>query len=394
MGRPCATHWPLAALIAAAAVPLAAGGNFVASLHTHYVVNLDFEGDAHALGPGGAEASEDDVKVMSFAGGEKKFRCRLPSSKNRTGDTPDITKARAHFLGAKLAPLRGTCWKLRKDYWSYDVCFGRRVTQYRPDTDMRFSLGEYHTGSEELLDSGGARELYTGGTDNRTTEVLYVCGSSEASTRSFKLEESSPLFYTVVVTSPQFCAWPENDGVETTDDQGNILKVSSLLEELRDACINVTQGWWTYEYCYPRSLTQFHLNGKKRDPEYVLGTLNGTDAVTAVNRVNMTTIRLKPSISPRERRAPPSNHWTLQQRLGGGTVCDETNRARSTSMRFQCPTNWQSRPETRIVSISESSLCEYEIMVHTTLVCGHRKFIPTMPRGKETIQCVVEPKGA
>merc|ERR1712113_584877 len=67
-------------------------------------------------------------------------------------------------------------------------------------------------------------------------------------------------------------------------------------------------------------------------------------------------VRLKPSISPRERRAPPSNHYTLQQHLGGGTVCDETSRPRQVKMHFQCPPTWQQRPETRIVSINEASL--------------------------------------
>jgi len=336
---------------------------------------------------------------MAFAGGERRFKCSLPSSRNRTsgGDaSSDGFKARAHFLSAKLAPLRGTCWKLQKDYWSYDVCFGRKVVQYRPDSDQRFSLGEHDPEADELLPGGGVRELYSGGTDNRSLELLYVCGSSERLSRTFKIEEARHQYYTVTVSAPAFCAWREKDGTEAHDAEGNSLKVSSLLEELRGSCINVTKGYWTYEYCYPWSLTQFHLQGnsKKRETEYTLGSLNSSKSQGGVNHVNMSLVRLKPSISPRERRAPPSNHWTLRQRIGGGTVCDETSRARTTAMHFQCPPNWQSRPETRIVSINEGSLCEYEVLVHTTLLCGHHKFVPTLPRGKETIHCVAEPKEA
>lgn len=396
----------LAAALQAALLFPVVHGHFVTSLHSNYVVNLDFEGDARhklAIGadgdasqPGEAVDGEGDVKVMAFAGGKRKFRCQLPSIRNRTvagSRSADVSKSKQHFINAKLVNLRGSCWKLKKEYWTYDVCFGRKVVQYRSDADTRFSLGDFKAGSDELLPNGGVRELYVDGTDNRTSEIRYVCGSSEASSKTFAVEEPSPLYYVWTVSGPQFCAWRENDGAQARDTEGNIFLVSSLLEDMRNTCTNITQGWWTYEYCFPHSLTQYHLSnsGNVRDPLHVLGTLNGTDANLGVNRVDMTMVKLKPSISPRERRAPPSNHRTLRQRLGGGTVCDETNRPRATTMHFQCPLNWQSKPETRIISINEGSLCEYEMVVQTTLLCGHEKFLPTLPRGQETIQCVVEP---
>merc|ERR1711920_380563 len=216
------------------------------------------------------------------------------------------------------------------------------------------------------------------------------CGSSESSSRIFKIEEIRPLYYVVTVSGPAFCSWREKNGTVTRDEEGSVMKVSSLLEELRGSCINVTEGWWTYEYCYPTGLQQFHLggtSGKKRDPEHTIGTLAGTSAPTGVNKVDMDLVRLKPSISPRERRAPPSNHWTLRQKLGHGTVCDETSRPRQVSMHFQCPPTWQQKSETRIISINEASICEYEMLIHTTLICGHNKFMPTLPRGKQLIQC-------
>lgn len=397
----------LAAVVgASSAFVLGVHGNFVSSLHSNYVVNLDFEGDTRRSlavdAEGGVEKAEDDpnVQVMAFAGGKRKFRCKLPAGNNATSatagssETSDVVKSKAHFISAKLVNLKGTCWKMRKDYWSYDVCFGRKIVQYRADSDMRFSLGEFKTGSEELTKSGGVREIYVGGTDNRTSEIQYVCGSSESESRTFKLEEPRPLYYVWTISGPQFCAWKEKDGEQARTPDGGPLMVSALLEEMRGACVNVTQGWWTYEYCYPTGLQQFHQTGNAknpRDPEHALGSLKGTGGSEGVNQVEMSTVRLKPSISPRERRAPPSNHRTLRQRLGGGTVCDETGKPRATTMHFQCPQNWQTQPETRIVSINEGSLCEYEMLIHTTLLCGHEKFLPTMPRGKETIQCVVEP---
>lgn len=391
----------LVALEALVALVYVARCNFVTSLHSNYVVNLDFDSTAAAQRAleSGKETEEGEVKTMAFAGGKRKFRCRLPNTKNRTGagsKSAEAAKSKAHFIKAKLSAYRGICWKLRREYWTYDVCFGRKILQYRHDSDLRNSLGEHVQEADELLPSGEVRELYVGGTDNRTSEIRYVCGSSEINSRTFKVEETKPLYYVWTISGPSFCAWREQEGSLARAADGTLLKVSALLEELRGYCVNVTQGWWTYEYCYPRTLTQFHLqgNGKKRDPEHILGTLNGSSALVGPNEVDMSIIRLKPSISPRERRAPPSGHRTLKQWLGGGTVCDETHRPRSTNMHFQCPQNWQSRPEARIVSINEGSLCEYDILLQTTLLCGHEKFLPTLPRGKETIQCVADPDGA
>ncbi|CAE8655823.1 unnamed protein product, partial [Polarella glacialis] len=279
---------------------------------------------------------------------------------------------------------------VQKEYWTYDVCFGRKIAQHSADGTMRYSLGEHHAESDRLLPSGEVRELYIGGTENRTTELRYVCGSSEESTRTFTVAEDPEHYYTIVVSGPAFCIWKDNDATEVTTPDGNRMLISAVLEGMRGSCINTTNGWWTYEYCFPRGLTQFHQEGSKRDPDHTLGTMEGSSANQLPNQVNLSLVRLKPSISPRERRAPPSSHMTLKQRIGRGNVCDETGRPRETTVHFQCPPNWQSRPEAHIVSISESALCEYEVLVYTTHMCGHHRLIPTLPRGKETIQCVAE----
>jgi hypothetical protein len=370
-------------------------GNFVSSLHSNFVVNLDFEGNGD-----GVEAANpaNESKLMAFAGGRQKFKCSLPSSSSRhrpdKGSDPDddVSKFRAHFRSAKLAPLKGRCWTTRIDYWSYDVCFGRKILQYRPDAETRFSLGEHVPEADVLHPDGHVTESFVGGTDNRSSEIHYVCGNG-GEARAFKIEEPQPLRYAITITSAVFCPWREKEGTETRDADGNVLPISALLEDLRENCVNVTQGWWTYEYCFPHSLRQFHVgNGRQRDPEHVLGTINGSGASSDIGKVEMSLVRLKPSISPRERRASPSNHRTLRQFLGGGTVCDETHRPRTTTMHFQCPPNWQSQSETRIVNINEGSLCEYDIMVHTNLLCGHQKLIPALPRGKEVIQCAAQPR--
>jgi len=370
------------------AIPCA-GSSFIASLHSNFVVNVDFEGSAQSANSAGSDVQ--DEQVVAFAGGKKKFSCKLPTSRNRTSENkvPDDSKFKAYFRNAKLSSYKGRCWKIAQDYWSYDVCFGRKIAQFRPDTDVKFSLGEHLQEADELLPDGGVVEHFAGGTDNRSTVIRYVCGSSESSRRIFKIEEGPALKYTVTVTGPSFCSWSENKGTQSRDQAGNVLQIASLLEELRGSCVNVTQGWWTYEYCFPHTLRQFHAapNGKKRDPEHALGTVNGTDAPTGIDEVNMTLTKVKPSMAGKDRHAPPATLWALRQFLGGGAVCDETKRPRAAALLFQCPSSWQSHLDTRIASINEGSLCEYEVVMHSALLCGHRRFIPALPRGKEVIQC-------
>jgi hypothetical protein len=350
-------------------------GNFVSSLHSNFVVNLDFEGSApESQTEDDLAASSTDARLMAFAGGRQKFRCTLPSSKRHrpaqgTPEANDVAKFKAHFRNAKLAPLSGRCWTTKKDYWSYEVCFGRKIVQFRQDADAKFSLGEIAS-EGELHGDGHISETYAGGTDNRSSVLMYACGDG-GDKRDFILEEPAPLKYEILITSPSFCSWREKGGLETrsgADGKGKTMLISALLEDLRGNCVNVTQGWWTYEYCYPHSLRQFHQgNGGQREPEHVLGTVNGSGTPTDFGRVKMELVKLKPSISAKERRAPPSNHGTLKQYLGFGTVCDETNRPRTTTMHFQCPPNWNTQSETRIVNINEASLCEYLCGVRMTL---------------------------
>ncbi|CAK9070964.1 unnamed protein product, partial [Durusdinium trenchii] len=300
------------------------GGNFMASLHSNYVVHLDFDS---------SELVGEDVKTVNLAKGQRKFRCRLPGAKNSSEqeDTPDAKKT---FLAAKLAPYRGTCLRSTVDFWHYDLCSGSRVVQYRDDAGLRFSLGAHQPEGDRLLPTGEVRELYLFGAENRSTEVRYICGPAVP---SFEVIEEPLHHYIMTVQGPAFCTWKENDGAKATTPNGTQLLVTSL-------------------YCYPTKMIQFHLEGDKRAPQYTLGALEGP---SSPHHVEMGMIKMGASMSMRERRAPPSRHLTLEQKLGGGDVCDETNRHRKTTINFRCPADWQNRPETRIAGLTESSLCEY-----------------------------------
>jgi len=388
-------------------------GHYAVSLYSNFVVNLDFQGTmsdtessgtADVCGVGGCigdqEDDRDEGQVMAFAGGQRKFRCRVPARPNATGSggAKDSSKYENHFRNAKLAHLKGRCMthQASEEYWSYEICFGLKVTQLNTDSQASFSLGEHAFGKDQLLANGGVVEQYRGGTENRSCEIRYVCGSSATTANFIRVEEEMPLRYRITVRGPQFCSF-RGDGLETQDEEGNLLRASSLLEDMRGSCINMTQGWWTYEYCFPEMLRQYHLQGSTKDPIHTLGTLSGSPegaGPSSPDEVIMSIMRPKAGLGgikdPRPSRS--GNTRALRQSLGGGAVCDETGQARTAVMYFQCPSNWQQHPETRFVSITEGSLCEYQVLVHSGLLCGHRKLVPMLPRGKEVIQCAAEPE--
>mmetsp|Transcript_5388 Transcript_5388/g.13030 ORF Transcript_5388/g.13030 Transcript_5388/m.13030 type:complete len:405 (-) Transcript_5388:70-1284(-) len=380
----------------------AVAGNFASSLHSNFVINLDFESAGQqqsgqwdsALAQ---EVRDDDTKLMAFAGGQQKFRCHLPSSNAQSslasGDQADLKKLKAQFKQAKMAALKGRCSMTGAGDWSYELCFGDKLSQFRSDSDGQYEVGFHDPQYDELYGNGTVSEWYLGGVDNRSAEVRYVCGaSSPASSGRFTVEQVTPLSYLITVAAPVFCSWREKEGAETKDESGEVMKVSSVLEGLRGSCVNVTHQWWTYEYCYPDTMRQFHLssNGRIRDPEHVLGTLNGTDAIAEPHKVDMTIVKQKKSsLSDRRSLSSPRQ---LHQRLGGGAICHETGKERATNVYFQCPADWKTAQAAKIVSITEGTLCEYDIMVHTTLLCGHHGFMPALPKGREAIRCVAEPE--
>eukprot|EP00927_Polykrikos_kofoidii_P060839 TRINITY_DN55749_c0_g1_i1.p1 TRINITY_DN55749_c0_g1~~TRINITY_DN55749_c0_g1_i1.p1 ORF type:complete len:463 (+),score=93.04 TRINITY_DN55749_c0_g1_i1:73-1389(+) len=414
---------PAAVLLVAflSAQPCGAG-NFVASLQSNYVVTLDFGADttgASSSAPPASDSStcpsegcanpeavseratdvdESDTKIMAFAGGKRKFKCRLPSvggdrSKKGSGLTEEErTKLETHFRNAKLAPMKGKCGTRKRDFWTYDVCFGRKITQHNKEAGLTYSLGKHVPTKDKLLPNGEVRQMYLHGTDNRSSEVAMVCGSSALAENRLSIEETEAKKYFITWKAPQFCSW-KGDGTSEMDKDGKILlRPSSLLEELRGECINTTLGWWTYEYCFPDKLVQYHLQNKVRDPIHLLGALDAQRESVDKDTVNMSIVRLKAGGgSTLDRRAVPSAQRVLQQYVGGGAVCDETKRARSALVQFSCPSGWESLTDSKFVGIQESQLCQYEVTIHTNLLCGHRRLTPTPPRGKQEIKCSAEP---
>ncbi|KAF4346868.1 hypothetical protein G4B88_018407 [Cannabis sativa] len=122
-----------------------------------------------------------------------------------------------------------------------------------------------------------------------------------------------------------------------------------LLEELRDRCFVRQEGWWSYEFCYPKRVRQLHLEEEKVVQEFILGEYH-------------------------------AHQYT------NGTLCDLTNQPRETEVRFVC-----SEPRAMISSLTELSTCKYALTVRSPMLCQHPLFQAERPVWY-TIHCNELPK--
>uniref|UniRef100_A0A7N0V8J8 Protein OS9-like domain-containing protein n=1 Tax=Kalanchoe fedtschenkoi TaxID=63787 RepID=A0A7N0V8J8_KALFE len=66
-----------------------------------------------------------------------------------------------------------------------------------------------------------------------------------------------------------------------TEKKINLKTPDELLDGLKDICLLRQEGWWTYEFCFKKTLRQLHLEDEKTVQEYVLGVF---DAEATANR--------------------------------------------------------------------------------------------------------------
>ena len=192
------------------------------------------------------------------------------------------------------------------------------------------------------------------------------------------------------------CILPELSGKddEFSKKQYGGLSGFELIQTLfqLSSCSYRIESYWTYELCHGKHLRQYHeskeLSLKKPQIlEFFLGVYKPS---TDKKEVVMT----EESTSEAESRAEDDKLQIETRRIESidlpffpinmtdGTVCELTNKPRKTKILYVC------QPEGRgeIYELKETSTCEYEVIVLTSVLCSHPDFKPKTPP-VSTISC-------
>ncbi|ORZ38922.1 hypothetical protein BCR44DRAFT_1483191 [Catenaria anguillulae PL171] len=133
-----------------------------------------------------------------------------------------------------------------------------------------------------------------------------------------------------------------------------------LLKPLaKQPCLSIEQGWWRYDYCHERRVSQIHEFGEKVPPaKYVLGQYaRGED---------------KPELHVK------AGKRYVSVRYRGGDVCDETGRPRTVEIQYHCS---ESATTDRLSLVQETALCNYHVTLFSPRLCAD----PAMAKPKSSL---------
>ncbi|CAH1373828.1 unnamed protein product [Tenebrio molitor] len=247
----------------------------------------------------------------------------------------------------------------------------------------------------------------------RQTRVLYVCyihGKHEV----YSLKETSTCQYEIIILSPLVCAHPKYKPKETGENKINCvpledspkkpynlvkMKVESVklrrksdLDRIRvefvpppdfqdkeettkapettkpqdtspvqsflagKNCLTGGTGWWRYEFCYGKSVEQYHIEKDGSKVTIKLGTFNKQKHLDWIEQ------------HPHKRPKPLSQRTQLSHLYSDGSVCDKTGKPRQTEVKLKCLED-STNLNTVSLYLLEPRYCEYILGVESPLVC-------------------------
>lgn len=130
-----------------------------------------------------------------------------------------------------------------------------------------------------------------------------------------------------------------------------------ITEFLRgDYCIQGGSGWWKHEFCYGKSVTQYHEDSSGKTV-ILLGGWNE----------EIHTQWIQKNVKKRPESLGKQNKVVLHY-YGGGDVCELTNKPRSVEVKLKCKEN-PSQPHSVAIYLIEPKPCEYSLVVESPILC-------------------------
>jgi len=181
------------------------------------------------------------------------------------------------------------------------------------------------------------------------------------------------------------CQLPiEESKQEAKDEEYTGPSVLQLLERLfvQSQCAYRLEHYWTYELCHGKNLRQYHeeREGKGiKTTEYFLGYYS-TEMHTE-NKKEHAENQGKHR-KPLRKKIESLNMPYYEIIMKDGTLCDLNGQSRTTRVHYVCYPSGKNE----IYSLKESSTCEYEVVVLTSVLCNHPDYKPEESKEK-VINC-------
>lgn len=318
------------------------------------------------------------------------FHCFTPTSLyNQSTGMQGLENTLRPAISESTHRLLGLCheYRLRGDYWSYEICHGSKIVQFHQDLST-LKRTQVHTlgiflknssstvGPVHLYDAGDSCRLPNGKSVPRSVVVQFKCNREYKSAprdrllaalraakpvvRVATLDEPKPCSYQMLVFTPLACSLEAQRGPPASTSP------YTLLSSLHGSCVHLGAGWWAYELCFGKSLRQYHIENDQVVVQYLLGNFSSNQR-EELGRDQM------------------SHQAFLVQSYDRGDECDLSGVARSTTVRFVCdPDDAQ---QAKLELVKETATCSYLAVVSTPLLCSHEKF-RIKERENRTVHCV------
>ncbi|KAF7268236.1 hypothetical protein GWI33_018602 [Rhynchophorus ferrugineus] len=268
---------------------------------------------------------------------------------------------------------------------------------------------------ETVMDNGTACDLNYN--KPRLTKVIYVCyihGKHEV----YLLKEASTCVYEIIILTPLLCSHPRYKPKDIGDlkincvpingelDQPyNLLKLNKESTNLRqdseldrikveliqfkteDAmdsmsskapefvsekivdttpvklflqakhCLYGGTGWWKFEFCYGKSVEQFHIENDGSKISINLGVFNKDKHLEWIKQ------------HPHKKPKPIGQRKQLIHLYSDGSLCDKTMEPRQTEVKLKC-SNEPNNPSSVALYLLEPRYCQYILGVESPLICN------------------------
>ncbi|KAK6636161.1 hypothetical protein RUM43_009813 [Polyplax serrata] len=162
----------------------------------------------------------------------------------------------------------------------------------------------------------------------------------------------------------------------------NPLDLLSVLFK-QSSCSHKLEAYWTYELCHGKYIRQYHEEREGKTvklQEYYLGMWDANQQQKLRKQLEEEAAKVSNNVPIK--KVDGLNMPYLQINMTDGTLCELSSKPRQTKVLYICYIHGKHE----IYSLKETSICEYEVIVLSPLLCHHPKYRP-QESGENVINC-------